>query len=93
MKIKFARDYRRTPVAFVWVALLLTALMNVPGVCAQTLPRAQPEEVGLSSERLKRLSNTLREYSVNNKLPGGVVRWSRFRGHQTLLTRPPFLAS
>ncbi|MDQ3257691.1 MAG: beta-lactamase family protein [Acidobacteriota bacterium] len=77
MKTKFARDSRRTPGTSVLVALLLIALISVPGVRAQVLPRSQPEEVGLSSERLKRLSSTLREYVVDNKLPGGVVLVAR----------------
>src|SRR5689334_18158542 len=59
------------------VAVLFVALTWVPAAYAQTLPRARPEAVGLSSERLKRLSETLNGYVKDGKLPGGVVLVAR----------------
>jgi CubicO group peptidase (beta-lactamase class C family) len=59
------------------VAVLLVALTWALAASAQTLPRAQPEAVGLSSERLKRLSEALNGYVKEGKLPGGVVLVAR----------------
>ncbi len=56
-------------------ALLLVALAQAGP--AQTLQRARPESVGLSSERLKRLSEALGAYVRDGKLPGGVALVAR----------------
>ena len=56
-------------------AVLLIALASAAS--AQTLPRARPEAVGLSSERLKRLSAALDEYVKQGKLSGGVALVAR----------------
>jgi CubicO group peptidase (beta-lactamase class C family) len=58
-------------------ALLCVALASAPAAFAQTLQRARPEAVGLSSERLKRLSEALNGYVKDGKLPGGVVLVAR----------------
>ncbi|MFL6256814.1 MAG: serine hydrolase domain-containing protein [Pyrinomonadaceae bacterium] len=58
-------------------AVLLVALTLAPVAYAQTLPRVRPEAVGLSSERLKRLSEALNGYVKDGKLPGGVVLVAR----------------
>jgi CubicO group peptidase (beta-lactamase class C family) len=52
-------------------------MASAPSPRAQTLPRARPEAVGLSSERLKRLSDALRAYVKEGKLPGGVALVAR----------------
>lgn len=58
------------------VVLLLT-LTLAPALYAQTLQRARPESVGLSSERLRRLSEALNGYVKDGRLPGGVVLVAR----------------
>lgn len=58
-------------------AVLCIALASAPSAYAQTLQRARPEAVGLSSERLKRLSETLNGYVKDGRLPGGVVLVAR----------------
>src|ERR1700724_1217800 len=40
---------------------------------AEPLPRATPEQVGLSSERLGHVSHVLREEILKGKLPGAVA--------------------
>ena len=57
--------------------LLFTLTPGQPAAYAQTLPRARPEAVGLSSERLKRLSETLNGYVKESRLAGGVVLVAR----------------
>jgi len=53
--------------------LLLIASMAVP-LAGQRLPRAaKPEDVGLSSERLQRLTSTFNDYVKASRLPGAVV--------------------
>jgi CubicO group peptidase (beta-lactamase class C family) len=59
------------------VAALFVALALAPAAYAQTLQRARPEAVGLSSERLKRLSEALNGYVKDGRLPGGVVLVAR----------------
>jgi CubicO group peptidase (beta-lactamase class C family) len=59
-------------------AVLLVALtLGQQAAYAQTLQRARPEAVGLSSERLKRLSEALNGYVRDGRLPGGVVLVAR----------------
>ena len=53
----------------VWLVL---ALVTTP-VWAQTLPTAEPEAVGMSSERLERLTATLKEYVEADRLAGSVA--------------------
>jgi CubicO group peptidase (beta-lactamase class C family) len=59
------------------IASLLLALA-APALFAQALPRAaKPEEVGLSSERLQRLTDTFQGYVKDGKLAGAVVLVTR----------------
>lgn len=58
-------------------AVLLFAVAWAPAAYAQTLQRARPEAVGLSSERLKRLGEALNGYVKDGRLPGGVVLVAR----------------
>src|SRR5438552_10002012 len=56
---------------------LLLALAASP-LYAQALPRAaKPEEVGLSSEQLQRLTDAFQGYVKDGKLPGAVVLVAR----------------
>src|SRR5438094_6685906 len=57
------------------VVLTFIAIMAVAApVLAQGLPKAsRPEEVGLSSERLKRLTAAFQEEVEKGKLPGAVI--------------------
>ncbi len=57
--------------------VLFVSLAFAPAVYPQTLQRARPEAVGLSSERLKRLSDALRGYVKEGRLPGGVALVAR----------------
>jgi CubicO group peptidase (beta-lactamase class C family) len=59
----------RLAASFVLVAVL--ALSG--GAAAQELPRAVPEEVGLSSARLDRLTSALEGYVNSGQLPGAVA--------------------
>ena len=47
--------------------------LSVQLALAQGLPRAQPEEVGLSSERLERLSDAMQTYVDDGHLAGAVA--------------------
>lgn len=69
----FTRSRSRTLRA----AGLFVALMLAQAGYAQTLQRARPEAVGMSSERLKRLSEALNGYVREGKLPGGVALVAR----------------
>lgn len=64
-----------------WAALLaggLAGLLSVaPAAVAQPLPRAVPGDVGISQERLERLTRTLDGYVERDLLPGGVVLVAR----------------
>src|SRR3970040_118424 len=53
------------------------ALLLVPSAWADSLPRAKPEEVGLSFARLERLGQILRADVERGRLPGAVVLIAR----------------
>ena len=59
--------------------VLLLVLFGVAAVQAATdpLPRAQPEEVGLSSERLQQLTKVLKSYTDEGKVAGSVALVAR----------------
>ena len=61
-------------------ALLATALlcfMTVVAVEAQSLPSVRPEQVGLSSERLQRITDTLKADVDKRIIPGAIVLVAR----------------
>ncbi|MGH7462377.1 MAG: serine hydrolase domain-containing protein, partial [Longimicrobiales bacterium] len=58
------------------VALLLLWLTVAP-LSGQELPRARPEDTGVSSERLERLTGAFQRYVDENRLPGAVVLIAR----------------
>jgi len=60
-----------TPLA--WVLLAIAA----GPVWAQTLPTAEPETVGMSSDRLERLTTTFNDYVETDQLAGGVALVAR----------------
>jgi CubicO group peptidase (beta-lactamase class C family) len=84
------------------VALLATlvALAGGTGVVAQELPRARPEEVGLSSERLQRVDDVFTAYADEGRLAGAVgmvirhgrVAWVDSWGMRDLAARDPMEA-
>jgi CubicO group peptidase (beta-lactamase class C family) len=55
----------------------LLAVLHGGALAAQGLPLARPEEVGMSSERLARLTATLEQYVADGKLAGGVALVAR----------------
>jgi CubicO group peptidase (beta-lactamase class C family) len=60
------------------LALTFVAALAVqPAMLADKLPRARPEQVGLSSERLQRLTDALQGYIKQSKLAGAVALVAR----------------
>src|SRR5688572_15946059 len=57
-------------------AVLLFSTLVQP-LSGQDLPRARPEEVGLSTQRLERLTSTFQKYVDDNRLAGAVVLVAR----------------
>ncbi len=62
-----------TRTLFMFVVLLLL----VSGLWAQELPVAKPEDVGMSSERLQRLTAVFQAYASDKKMAGSVVLIAR----------------
>ena len=58
------------PLALAWLAL-------APIAASESLPNAKPEEVGLSSERLGRLTQMLRTNIAAGEIPGAVLLIAR----------------
>jgi CubicO group peptidase (beta-lactamase class C family) len=56
-------------------ALLFTSVAGA--ALGQSLSRATPEQVGMSSERLERLSDAMRQYVADGRLAGAVVLVAR----------------
>ena len=56
---------------------LLSVVVFTSSVWAQGLPTARPEQVGLSSERLERVSRALRSEIETGKFPGAVALVAR----------------
>jgi CubicO group peptidase (beta-lactamase class C family) len=89
---------RRTP-ALVLVATLV-ALASATAVLAQELPRARPEQVGLSSERLTRVDEVFTAYAAEGRLAGAVgmvirhgkVAWVDSWGMRDVAARDPMEA-
>src|SRR5215470_15957869 len=67
------------PVRSLAVSLaVLLAFLSIPVAFAQPLPTtATPEQVGLSSQRLERLGQTVRAQIANQRFPGAVVLIAR----------------
>ena len=60
---------------FITVALAWLALISI--AAAETLPRAKPEEVGFSSDRLGRVTEMLRANIAAGEIPGAVLLIAR----------------
>lgn len=63
--------------ACILILRLVLVLIAHSAVSAQEVLKVQPEEVGLSSERLQRLSDVLQGYVADGKLAGGVALVAR----------------
>jgi len=62
---------------FLCLALLLISPAVAPAATQTPLPTATPESVGLSSERLRRIGDRLRDDIDNGRIPGAVVAIAR----------------
>jgi CubicO group peptidase (beta-lactamase class C family) len=60
-----------------FVSVCITLAVALPALAADPLPRATPEAVGMSSERLARIGQTLRADIDNGRIPGAVVAIAR----------------
>jgi CubicO group peptidase (beta-lactamase class C family) len=58
-------------------ALISGVLLSLSVVAADPLPRAKPESVGMSSERLGRIAPVLNAEIQNGRLPGAVIAVAR----------------
>jgi CubicO group peptidase (beta-lactamase class C family) len=63
----------RTRLAFIFAALFTVTV----ALAADPLPRAKPESVGMSSERLARIGEVLRADIEKGRLPGAVIAVAR----------------
>ncbi|MBS1811683.1 MAG: beta-lactamase family protein [Acidobacteria bacterium] len=61
---------------FALLRYVLIVLLLVPAQ-AQTLPKATPEEVGLSTERLQRINEVIQRYMESNQISGAVTLVAR----------------
>ncbi|HEU4625060.1 MAG TPA: serine hydrolase domain-containing protein [Steroidobacteraceae bacterium] len=68
---------RRGPTLFLTVVLLAFGSAWASESSRDPLPRAQPEEVGMSSERLARLTAGLKRYTDEGKVAGSVALVAR----------------
>ena len=59
------------------IQLLFAVLLIASSLIAQDLPMAKPEDVGLSSERLQRLTSVFEAYATDKKMAGSVVLVAR----------------
>ncbi len=57
--------------------ILVCVAFALPALAADPLPRAKPESVGMSSERLARIGQVLREDIDKGRIPGAVVAIAR----------------
>ncbi len=77
MKTEFTRTLLSTLYVRSTAALLLMLLVFAPATQAQSLEREKPEQVGLSTERLQRLTASINSYVKNDQLPGVVALVAR----------------
>ena len=59
------------------IFMFVFVLLFVSGLWAQDLPLAKPEDVGMSSERLQRLTAVFQAYANDKKMAGSVVLVAR----------------
>src|SRR4051812_18221897 len=73
-----AEPERETPMVTTRiVAVAFCLLASTAAFAADPLPRAKPEEVGLSSERLARIGETLKADIDAGRIPGAVIAIAR----------------
>ena len=60
-----------------WLLVLPLLVMIAPSADAQPMPTGKPESVGMSSQRLERIGQVLRQEIVEGRLPGAVVAVAR----------------
>ncbi len=65
------------PMRIATLAIAMTAICSAAVVQAQALPTAQPESVGMSAQRLGRISEVFRQQIDKGNLPGVVVMVAR----------------
>ncbi|MGI9288274.1 MAG: serine hydrolase domain-containing protein [Pseudomonadales bacterium] len=80
-------ELTRRLASLILIAVLVAGLCAAQSVSAKDLRSTTPENVGISSTRLKRLSAVLDQYVEDEKLPGGVALVAR-RGK--IVYREPF---
>ena len=61
---------------FAWF-VVIAALLGIQAAAAQELPRAKPEDLGFSSERLGRITQVLRDDAAEGSVPGFVLLIAR----------------
>ena len=59
------------------IVSLLLVIFAVPALAQDPLPRARPESVGLSPERLERIAQVLRADIEKGRMPGAVIAIAR----------------
>src|SRR5258705_13787985 len=59
------------------IALLAISFILVSSLYAQELPTGKPEDLGLSSDRLQRLTSLFQAYATDKKMAGSVVLVAR----------------
>ncbi len=59
------------------LALLLTAVLATSATFAGTLPKSSPEDVGLSAERLQRITDAMKADVTNGNISGAVALVAR----------------
>jgi CubicO group peptidase (beta-lactamase class C family) len=65
------------PTRVALLAVASAAMLTLGAACAQPLPTASPESVGMSTERLARIGTVLSQEVAEKKLPGAVVMVAR----------------
>lgn len=74
---RYSKSIRWTWQPFALAIVLLAAPALQSALHAQPLPTAQPDDVGLSSERLERLTAVMQAYVDDGELPGAVALVAR----------------
>jgi CubicO group peptidase (beta-lactamase class C family) len=80
MSIRGSKTHRLALVSVLGVLLassLLLASTRGVEIALSDLPTAEPEDVGMSSERLQRVNTTMQRYIDNNQLAGTVTLIAR----------------
>ena len=68
---------KKTRLSILSISLLVASVLVSPVSVASEFSRALPETVGMSPERLERLSQTFKKYVKDEKLPGSTILVAR----------------